>query len=129
VGAGAVVGERNQNRANQLQRFNYRSEEFTIKPAFSEPWGRAYRCLVPCDGFSEFTADKGNKQSWPFKRKNDDTMAFAGLWEKWRGPKNKPLIDPLLSFSIASCESNATVAISQPNAGIPHEGNRVGRLA
>ncbi len=90
--------------------FNYRSEEFTNKPTFSEPWERGYRCLVPCDGFFEFTGERGNKQPWLFKPNNDAIMALAGLWEKWRGPKNQPLSDPLLSFSIATCEPNATVA-------------------
>ena len=41
-------------------------------------------------------------------------MAFAGLWDQWKGPKDAPkdtpLTPPLLSFSIATCLPNATVA-------------------
>jgi putative SOS response-associated peptidase YedK len=37
-------------------------------------------------------------------------MAFAGLWERWRGPKRAPLAEPLLPFSIATFVPNATVA-------------------
>ena len=37
-------------------------------------------------------------------------MAFAGLWERWNGPKGNLLPEPLLSFSIATAAANATVA-------------------
>ena len=97
-----------------LTMFNWRSEDYTGKPAFSGPWDRGHRCLVPCDGFFEFTGEKGNKQPWLFKPKDDRVMAFAGLWDQWKGPKHAPLdtplAPPLLSFSIATCEPNATVA-------------------
>ena len=89
--------------------FNYRSEEFTSKAAFTGPWERGYRCLVPCDGFFEFTGEQGSKQPWLFRPKDGRLMAFAGIWDSWTGPKELPLV-PLLSFSIATCAPNATVA-------------------
>lgn len=92
-----------------LTTFNYRSEEFTAKAAFKGPWERGYRCLVPCDGFFEFTGEKGAKQPHVFKPRDGRVMAFAGLWDSWKGPKDAPLV-PLLSFSIATCAPNATVA-------------------
>jgi len=94
-----------------LTTFNYRSEEFTTKAAFKGPWERGKRCLVPCDGFFEFTGLKGEKQPWLFKPKDDSPMAFAGLWDSWRDPKDAPTdTPPLVSFSIATCAPNATVA-------------------
>lgn len=94
--------------------FNYRSEDFTSKPAFKGGWERGRRCLVPCDGFFEFTGEKGSKQPWFFKPRDGGAMAFAGLWEQWKGPKDAPqdtpLAPPLLSFSIATTSPNATVA-------------------
>jgi putative SOS response-associated peptidase YedK len=36
-------------------------------------------------------------------------MAFAGLWETWKGPRDNPLPEPLLSFSIATTWPNRTV--------------------
>lgn len=93
-----------------LTTFNYRSEEFATKPAFSEPWKRGHRCLVPCDGFFEFTGEKGNKQPWYFTPKDGRLMAFAGLWEQWRGAKGQQFAEPLLSFSIATSAPNAIVA-------------------
>jgi putative SOS response-associated peptidase YedK len=62
------------------------------------------------DGFFEFTGPKGKKQPWLFKPQDDRPLAFAGLWEQWHGPKDAPLAEPLLSFSIATCGPNVTVA-------------------
>jgi putative SOS response-associated peptidase YedK len=93
-----------------LTLFNWQSETVTAKSTFAEPFNRGRRCLVPCDGFFEFTGPKGQKQPWLFKPRDNRLMAFAGLWESWRGPKDAPLPEPLLSFSIATCAPNATVA-------------------
>jgi putative SOS response-associated peptidase YedK len=80
------------------------------KPTFAGPFTSGKRCLVPCDGFFEFTGPKGQKQPHLFKPRDDRVMAFAGIWDSWRGPKDAPLAEPLLSFSIATCAPNATVA-------------------
>jgi|SRR5665213_348371 len=93
-----------------LTLFNWQSETVTQKSAFAEPFKRGHRCLVPCDGFFEFTGPKGQKQPWLFKPRDDRVMAFSGLWEQWHGPKDAPLAEPLLSFSIATCGPNVTVA-------------------
>jgi len=90
--------------------FNWRSEEFETKPAFAGPWNRGHRCLIPCDGFFEFTGEKGAKQPWLFRPKDGRLMAFAGLWDSWKGPKDAPLPEPIISFSIATCGPNAIVA-------------------
>jgi putative SOS response-associated peptidase YedK len=93
-----------------LTLFNWRSEEVMGKRTFAEPLKRGRRCLVPCDGFFEFTGERGAKQPYLFKPKDNRLMAFAGLWDQWHGPKDHPLAEPLLSFSIATCEPNKTVA-------------------
>ncbi len=93
-----------------LTLFNWRSEDVAARRAFAEPFRRGRRCLVPCDGFFEFTGARGSKQPYLFKPKDDRVMAFAGLWEQWHGPKDAPLAAPLLSFSIATTSPNASVA-------------------
>jgi putative SOS response-associated peptidase YedK len=93
-----------------LTLFNWRSEDVRAKRAFAEPFRRGRRCLVPCDGFFEFAGARGSKQPYLFKPKDDRVMAFAGLWEQWRGAKDAPLAAPLLSFSIATTSPNATVS-------------------
>lgn len=93
-----------------LTLFNWRSETVMKKKSFAEPFRRGHRCLVPCDGFFEFTGERGQKQPWLFRPRDGRTMAFAGLWEQWRGPPDAPIAEPVLSFSIATCAPNATVA-------------------
>lgn len=98
-----------------LTLFNARSETITEKRTFSVPFMKGRRCLVPVDGFFEFTGEKGNKHPWYIKPRDDRLMAFAGLWESWAGPKDHATDDatrtyPLLSYTIATTEPNAVVA-------------------
>jgi putative SOS response-associated peptidase YedK len=37
------------------------------------------RCLIPADGFYEFTGDKAPKSKWLFTAANDDFFCIAGL--------------------------------------------------
>ena len=37
------------------------------------------RCLIPADGFYEFTGDKAPKSKWLFTATNDDFFCIAGL--------------------------------------------------
>jgi len=92
-----------------LTMYNAQSETILEKRSFSEPLRRGRRCLVPVDGFFEFTGERGGKQPHYFKPRDDRMMAFAGLWESWRGPLDAPLDEPLLSFTFATCAPNAVV--------------------
>jgi putative SOS response-associated peptidase YedK len=80
--------------------FNARSEEAAEKPAFRTAF-KANRCLVPCDGFYEWTGEKGSKLKHYISLQSGDPMVFAGLWDKWRGPEGE-----VLSFTILTCEPN-----------------------
>jgi putative SOS response-associated peptidase YedK len=56
--------------------FNFRSENRTFE--------RAKRCLIPADGFYEFTASADpkskRKDKWLFTMKDRDLFAIAGTW-------------------------------------------------
>ncbi len=90
---------------------NARAETILQKGIFSAPLRKGRRCLVPLDGFFEFSGAKGNKQPHYIKARDDRLMAFAGLWDMWKGPKDAPLPEPLLSYTFATCEPNAVVAL------------------
>ncbi len=64
---------------------NLQSESIATKPAFAESL-RQRRCLVPADGFYEWTRDK---QPMRFTVKNGEPFCFAGLWENWLDPGGK----------------------------------------
>ena len=64
---------------------NARAEGIAAKPAFRAAF-RQRRCLVPADGFYEWQKVAGGKQPMLIRLRSGDPFAFAGLWERWRGP-------------------------------------------
>jgi putative SOS response-associated peptidase YedK len=73
---------------------NARAETLAEKPSFRGAV-RHKRCLVPADGFYEWTGPRGGKQphyihraGWQPGAPNADVppLAFAGLYEDWLGP-------------------------------------------
>jgi putative SOS response-associated peptidase YedK len=66
---------------------NARAETVADKNAFKKAF-RTRRCIVPADGFYEWTKPAGqpHKQPWYIHRPDGEPFAFAGLWETWRGP-------------------------------------------
>jgi putative SOS response-associated peptidase YedK len=66
---------------------NARSETVAEKPAFRAAF-RSGRCLVPADGFYEWTPDPeagGAKRPWWIHRSGRAPFTFAGLRERWGG--------------------------------------------
>ena len=59
---------------------NARAETLADKPAFRAAF-RARRCLVPADGFYEWTGSRGNRRPLNIHRADGHPLALAGLWE------------------------------------------------
>ena len=60
--------------------FNARSEDTCKKPAFREAF-KSKRCLIPADGFYEWTlAEDGGKDPHCITFPDWEPFAFAGLW-------------------------------------------------
>lgn len=64
---------------------NARSETAASKPSFREPLHKR-RCLIPADGFYEWVRGAKRKQPFCFEVGDGGIFAFAGLWDRWRGP-------------------------------------------
>lgn len=62
---------------------NARSEGIERRPAFREAFLRG-RCLVPADGFFEWTGPKDKRQPLWFHRPERGLVMFAGLYESYR---------------------------------------------
>ena len=81
---------------------NARSETAASKPSFREPLEKR-RCLVPADGFYEWSRGARGKQPFCFDVGDGGLFAFAGLWDRWRGPDGQ---------AVESC----TILTTTPNS-------------
>jgi putative SOS response-associated peptidase YedK len=80
---------------------NARAESVASKPAFRDALRRR-RCLIPADGFYEWTRnEQGDKQPHFISSAEGGPLAFAGLWETWRDPAD-PQAPPLKSCTIVT---------------------------
>jgi len=64
---------------------NARSETVATKPAFRDPL-KFRRCLVPADGFYEWSRTEKAKQPYCFEVNDGKLFAFAGIWDRWKNP-------------------------------------------
>ena len=88
---------------------NARSETLADKNAFKHAF-RKRRCIVPVDGFYEWKAVPGQRPKQPFfiHRRDEETLAFAGLWEEWKGPERDGS-QRLRSTTIITTTANETM--------------------
>jgi putative SOS response-associated peptidase YedK len=55
------------------------------KPAFRDAFV-SRRCLLPAEGFFEWTRTGKEKRPFHFGMRDDSLFAFAGLWDRWNDP-------------------------------------------
>ena len=86
--------------------FNARAETLATKPSFRDSF-RSRRCLIPADGFYEWRhSARGRKQPFYIFQPGHELFAFAGLWDRWRGPGG----EVLESCAIVTTAANQLVA-------------------
>src|ERR1022692_168459 len=84
---------------------NARSETVASKPSFRESF-ESRRCLIPANGFFEWSRTERAKQPFHFGMGDDSLFAFAGLWDRWRDPSGQVVE----SCSILTTTPNALLA-------------------
>ena len=84
---------------------NARSEEVLQKPSFSHAM-RFRRCLIPADGFYEWTGPKGQRRPFLLRPCAGGLIAFVGIYERWRDGKGGETD----TVAILTCPANAEVA-------------------
>ena len=84
---------------------NARSETVVEKPSFRNAM-KYRRCLVPADGFYEWTGPTSDKRPHFIRPKAGGPIAFAGLWEHWQGVDGSELE----TMAICTTSPNPTIA-------------------
>ena len=85
---------------------NARAEEVLEKPSFRNAM-RWRRCLIPADGFYEWTGPKGKSRPFLLRPKTPKLIAFAGLYERWRDGQG----GEINTVAILTCPSNTLVSV------------------
>lgn len=88
---------------------NARSETAATKNSFRHSLAKK-RCIVPADGFYEWTTIEGQKAKQPYfiHRADGAPLAFAGLWAQWRGEiDGREAV--VRSFTILTTGANGTM--------------------
>jgi putative SOS response-associated peptidase YedK len=84
---------------------NARAEGIATRPAFREAFQKR-RCVVPADGFLEWTGSKKERQPLWFHRPDGGLLYFAGLYESWQ-----PAPDEWQrTFTIVTANANGLIA-------------------
>lgn len=84
---------------------NAKAETLDESRAFREAFLKR-RCLVPADGFFEWTGPKASRQPIWYHRPDRGVFLFAGLYEWWRPEKDG---DWQATFSIITTEPNGLI--------------------
>jgi putative SOS response-associated peptidase YedK len=83
---------------------NARAETIADRPAFRDAFQKR-RCVVPADGFFEWTGPTGARQPLWYYRPDGGLLLFAGLYESWQPEPGQWE----RTFTIITTEANAIV--------------------
>ena len=103
---------------------NARSETVRTKPSFRSAW-RSRRCLIPADGFYEWTGERKSKQPWLITMKERGVFCFAGLWERWKVPADLKLAGSLAELREGDALETCTILTTTANADISRVHHRM----
>jgi putative SOS response-associated peptidase YedK len=93
---------KDNSRAGQC--INAKAETVEARPSFRDAFKKR-RCVVPADGFYEWTGPKSARRPMWIHRADGKLMLFAGLYEDWFPEKARLET----TFTIITCEPNAVI--------------------
>ena len=103
--AWGLVKYGSKDRKQAARGINARMESVETRPLYHEAF-RKRRCIVPADGYYEWSGPKEKRQPFWFHHRDGELLAFAGLYEWWRpSPETWEA-----TFTILTCPPNALAA-------------------
>jgi putative SOS response-associated peptidase YedK len=94
---------KDNSRASQC--INAKAKTLEERPTFREAFLRR-RCVVPANGFYEWTGPKSKRQPLWIHLRAGGLMLFAGLYKSWYPEGDRPEV----TFTIVTCAANAAIA-------------------
>ncbi len=94
------------------RQINARAETVADSRAYARPF-RRQRCLVPADGWYEWSGPKQQRQPHWIHRADREPFVFAGLYDIWHPEPDRPAV----TFTILTTE--ATDALASIHARMP----------
>jgi putative SOS response-associated peptidase YedK len=91
---------------------NARAETVAEKASFRVAF-KARRCVIPASGFFEWKRAGTVKQPYYFRRTDNQLMAFAGLWERWRDIDTCAIITTEANECMAPIHNRMPVILSK----------------
>jgi putative SOS response-associated peptidase YedK len=98
---------------------NARGETAADKPSFRGGM-RHRRCLVPTDGFYEWTGAPGHKRPFLVRPRGGGPMALAGIWEHWLGADGSE-IETMAILTVAANQAMAVLHDRMPAVLAPQQ--------
>lgn len=108
-----LVNAWDRDRNGAARQINARSESLQERPAYRDAF-RAARCIVPADGFYEWTGERQSRRPFWFHRPDDGLVLFAGLFAEAQLPGE---VRPTTTFTIVT--TPASGAVSQIHDRMP----------
>lgn len=101
-----LIPSRAKDLKTGFRAINARSETAASLPSFRAAF-RQRRCLIPASGFYEWDKQGASRQPYQVRRVDRRPMAFAGIWERWRNPQDRSVIE---SCAILTTKANEEVS-------------------
>ena len=84
---------------------NARAETLLERPFFRGA-ARHRRCILPADGFHEWTGERGCRRAVLFRERTGAPLFMAGLWDRWLGADGSEIETAV----VITVEANADVS-------------------
>jgi putative SOS response-associated peptidase YedK len=111
--------ERREDGGHINARAETLSERASFRAAFEQSGEAGGRCLVPADGFYEWTEVEGRNQPFRVTVVGGDLFAMAGLWADWEPPTTQTGIDDFTDQGAAETAAETvrtfTIVTTEPN--------------